>query len=62
MTRSMGARPMGRVIQQDIKKELANELLFGQLSDGGNVKIDLKKDELSFTYESLKKSKATEAG
>ncbi|TDF42112.1 ATP-dependent Clp protease ATP-binding subunit ClpA [Alteromonadaceae bacterium M269] len=60
--KSMGARPMGRVIQQDIKKELANELLFGQLSDGGNVKIDLKKDELSFTYESLKKSKATEAG
>jgi ATP-dependent Clp protease ATP-binding subunit ClpA len=58
--KSMGARPMSRVIQEDIKKELANELLFGQLSDGGNVKIDLKKDKLSFTYESLKKSKATE--
>jgi ATP-dependent Clp protease ATP-binding subunit ClpA len=59
--KSMGARPMSRVIQEDIKKELANELLFGQLSDGGNVKIDLKKNELSFTYESLKKSKAAEA-
>jgi ATP-dependent Clp protease ATP-binding subunit ClpA len=58
--KSMGARPMSRVIQEHVKKELANELLFGQLSDGGNVKIDLKKEELSFVYESLKKSKATE--
>ncbi|MGJ8680718.1 ATP-dependent Clp protease ATP-binding subunit ClpA [Paraglaciecola sp.] len=46
--KNMGARPMSRVIQQEIKKELAHELLFGRLSDGGSVKITLKKDKLSF--------------
>ena len=35
----MGARPLGRVIQEHIKKELANELLFGKLKDGGTVKV-----------------------
>ena len=35
----MGARPLGRVIQEHIKKELANELLFGKLKHGGTVKI-----------------------
>jgi ATP-dependent Clp protease ATP-binding subunit ClpA len=31
----MGARPMGRLIQDTIRKALADELLFGRLSDGG---------------------------
>ncbi|MBW3098510.1 ATP-dependent Clp protease ATP-binding subunit ClpA [Pseudohoeflea coraliihabitans] len=35
----MGARPLGRVIQEHIKKPLANELLFGKLKDGGTVKV-----------------------
>jgi len=35
----MGARPLGRVIQENIKKELANELLFGKLKNGGTVKV-----------------------
>tara|TARA_R110002050_G_scaffold263291_1_gene403798 strand:+ start:37244 stop:39784 length:2541 start_codon:yes stop_codon:yes gene_type:complete len=35
----MGARPLGRVIQENIKKELANELLFGKLKQGGTVKV-----------------------
>ncbi|MDP3523634.1 MAG: ATP-dependent Clp protease ATP-binding subunit ClpA, partial [Hoeflea sp.] len=35
----MGARPLGRVIQEHIKKELANELLFGKLKHGGTVKV-----------------------
>ena len=35
----MGARPLGRVIQENIKKELANELLFGKLKHGGTVKV-----------------------
>ncbi len=48
--KAMGARPMGRVIQDKLKKPLANELLFGSLVDGGTVKVDLKDDELQFTY------------
>ncbi|MEP1383046.1 MAG: ATP-dependent Clp protease ATP-binding subunit ClpA [Paraglaciecola sp.] len=55
--KNMGARPMGRVIQQEVKKELANELLFGQLSQGGSVKIDLKKGDLSFEFFSDSKEK-----
>ncbi|OEE72454.1 ATP-dependent Clp protease ATP-binding subunit ClpA [Vibrio ordalii] len=46
----MGARPMGRVIQDKLKKPLANELLFGSLVDGGTVKVDLDGEELKFKY------------
>ena len=46
----MGARPMGRVIQEKLKKPLANELLFGSLVDGGTVKVSLIKDDLDFIY------------
>ncbi len=35
----MGARPMGRVIQEQIKSQLADELLFGRLADGGHVDV-----------------------
>ncbi|MCW8334332.1 ATP-dependent Clp protease ATP-binding subunit ClpA [Vibrio sp. SCSIO 43135] len=48
--KAMGARPMSRVIQEQLKKPLANELLFGSLVDGGTVKVSLKKDELKFKY------------
>ncbi len=48
--KSMGARPMGRVIQESLKKPLANELLFGSLVNGGTVKVELEKDELQFHY------------
>jgi ATP-dependent Clp protease ATP-binding subunit ClpA len=48
--KTMGARPMGRVIQDKLKKPLANELLFGSLVDGGTVKVSLKKDDLDFVY------------
>jgi ATP-dependent Clp protease ATP-binding subunit ClpA len=48
--KAMGARPMGRVIQEKLKKPLANELLFGSLVNGGTVKIALEKDELQFHY------------
>ena len=47
-----GARPMGRVIQENIKKPLADELLFGRLAKGGVVKVDVKVDALSFAIES----------
>ncbi len=48
--REMGARPMGRVIQEQMKKPLANELLFGSLVDGGTVKVTLSDDRLAFEY------------
>ncbi|MCA1969844.1 unnamed protein product [Ciceribacter sp. T2.26MG-112.2] len=41
----MGARPLARVIQEHIKKPLANEILFGKLKKGGVVKVGVKKDE-----------------
>jgi ATP-dependent Clp protease ATP-binding subunit ClpA len=44
----MGARPMARLIQEKIKRALAEELLFGRLSEGGRVSVDLKEDELVF--------------
>jgi ATP-dependent Clp protease ATP-binding subunit ClpA len=47
---AMGARPMGRVVQEQLKKPLANEILFGRLSQGGEVRIDLQGDELTFDY------------
>jgi ATP-dependent Clp protease ATP-binding subunit ClpA len=42
----MGARPMSRVIQDKIKRPLADELLFGKLMGGGRVSIDVRDDEL----------------
>jgi ATP-dependent Clp protease ATP-binding subunit ClpA len=44
----MGARPMARVIQNHIKKPLANELLFGDLVTGGSVRIHVEADALAF--------------
>ena len=46
-----GARPLARMIQEHIKKPLAEELLFGALVKGGLVKIGLKAGKLTFTYE-----------
>jgi ATP-dependent Clp protease ATP-binding subunit ClpA len=41
----MGARPMARIIQEHIKKPLADEVLFGRLKSGGHVRVVLVKDE-----------------
>jgi ATP-dependent Clp protease ATP-binding subunit ClpA len=41
----MGARPMARVIQEHIKRPLAEELLFGKLENGGHVRIVLGDDD-----------------
>ena len=46
--RLYGARPLARVIQEHIKKPLAEELLFGKLAKGGSVKVTLKDGELAF--------------
>jgi ATP-dependent Clp protease ATP-binding subunit ClpA len=43
-----GARPMSRLIQEKIKQPLAEELLFGKLVHGGEVRVKLKDDALSF--------------
>jgi len=43
-----GARPLARVIQENIKKPLAEELLFGKLAKGGVVKVDVADDKLVF--------------
>ena len=47
----MGARPLGRVIQEHIKKPLAEELLFGKLMKGGVVKVGIKNGELDLRLE-----------
>jgi ATP-dependent Clp protease ATP-binding subunit ClpA len=54
----MGARPLARVIQEHIKKPLAEELLFGKLKDGGTVRILKKDDGLAFDYLSRDDEKA----
>ena len=43
----MGARPMARLIEKEIRKPLADELLFGQLIKGGTVKVGVKKDKIT---------------
>ena len=45
-----GARPLARVIQEHIKKPLAEELLFGKLAKGGVVRVKMKDGKIAFTY------------
>jgi ATP-dependent Clp protease ATP-binding subunit ClpA len=47
---TFGARPLARVIQEHIKKPLAEELLFGKLAKGGMARVDLDGAALSFSY------------
>jgi ATP-dependent Clp protease ATP-binding subunit ClpA len=49
--KSNGARPLARLIAEKIKKQLADEVLFGKLAKGGTVRIDVKDGELAFTFE-----------
>ncbi|WP_304635190.1 ATP-dependent Clp protease ATP-binding subunit ClpA [Pseudoalteromonas sp.] len=49
--KAMGARPMARVIQDELKKPLANEILFGELAAGGSVKVSVKDKKIHFEYE-----------
>ncbi|MFQ5683974.1 MAG: ATP-dependent Clp protease ATP-binding subunit ClpA [Candidatus Binatia bacterium] len=48
---TFGARPMARLIQNEIKRVLADEILFGKLQNGGKVEIDESKGKLTFAYE-----------
>jgi len=48
----MGARPMARLIQDTIRKALADELLFGKLANGGNVHVDIDdKDQVKLVFD-----------
>ena len=49
--RLFGARPMARLIEREIKKPLAEEILFGRLRDGGKVVADVKDDELVLDFQ-----------
>ncbi|MGU9957401.1 MAG: ATP-dependent Clp protease ATP-binding subunit ClpA [Arenicellales bacterium WSBS_2016_MAG_OTU3] len=51
---AMGARPMDRLIQNKVKKALADELLFGKLAGGGSVSIGAKDDDLTFAVTAKK--------
>jgi len=46
----MGARPMSRLIEKEVRKPLADELLFGKLVKGGTVKVGVKNDLITLTY------------
>src|SRR3546814_19110325 len=48
--RNFGARPLARIIQEHVKKPLAEELLFGKLAKGGRAVVDLKDGALSFSF------------
>ena len=56
----MGARPLARVIQEHIKKPLAEDLLFGKLTKGGFVKITVKDGKLELKTEGPQKQRITE--
>ena len=47
-----GARPLARVIQDEVKKPMSDELLFGALKDGGKVKVGVREGKLALSFES----------
>ena len=49
--RAFGARPLGRMIQEHVKKPMSEELLFGKLENGGRVTVDVKDGEIVFEFE-----------
>jgi len=57
-----GARPLGRVIQEHIKKPLADELLFGQLVKGGHVMVKVADGKLTFEIEGSEKGRSEKGG
>ena len=52
-----GARELSRVIQEEIKKPMAEELIFGKISKGGSVSIFMKDDKIQFDYSSKENQK-----
>jgi ATP-dependent Clp protease ATP-binding subunit ClpA len=58
----MGARPMARVIQEKVKRALADELLFGKLADGGLVRLSVREGELQVDCETVEPAVTESAG
>ena len=58
----MGARPLARVIQENIKKPLADEVLFGRLLKGGHVMVKVEDDALVFDIEPAQPSSSSGGG
>lgn len=52
-SQELGARPLARVVSEEIKTPLTNEILFGKLKKGGEVIVDLKKDRLVFDIKKI---------
>jgi ATP-dependent Clp protease ATP-binding subunit ClpA len=57
-----GARPLGRVIQEHLKKQIADELLFGKLVNGGTAYVDMKDNALSIVCQPGKGKKKKDDG
>ncbi|MDP2141196.1 MAG: ATP-dependent Clp protease ATP-binding subunit ClpA [Gammaproteobacteria bacterium] len=57
---SMGARPMGRLIQDKLKKALAEEILFGELTDGGEVQVSIENNEVKLAITGRKSTEGRE--
>ena len=55
---TMGARPMARLIQEKLKKALAEDILFGELADGGEVEVSADSDEIKLKIHSRQERKA----
>lgn len=51
--RAFGARPLGRVIQEHVKRPMSEEVLFGKLENGGRVTVDVDDDRIVFEYEEM---------
>ena len=64
--RTFGARPLGRVIQEHVKRPMSEEVLFGKLENGGRVTVDVKDGDVVFEYEEpvrpLKTKKGGQSG
>ena len=52
-----GARELGRIIQEKVKKPMAEELIFGTLVKGGHVEITLKDNKIKFNFSSKQENK-----
>jgi ATP-dependent Clp protease ATP-binding subunit ClpA len=57
-----GARPLGRVVQREVRDPLTDEILFGALEQGGTVTIGLAEDRLQFAFEGKQPPAAASTG
>ena len=56
----LGARPLQRVIDDEIKKPLSKMMLFGELTEGGMVEVGLRDNKLTVTFKSKKEKQVLE--